>query len=132
MEVGQVKDFVAVVGIDGLFDAAHIDAGEPANGDGKGTVAARVIDGPVGTAVEPVAAAATEAAAGGIHQAAQDELGRVAVVRRKRGFAVAAFHGDVLAERALRPQSRKEQGEHGKHKSNSVTCGHRAVRLIGV
>ena len=64
-----MEDFVAVVWIHGLLHAAHVDAGQPPDGNGEGAVAARIIDRPVGAAVQPVAAAsaAAEAAARRIH-----------------------------------------------------------------
>src|SRR5258706_15596463 len=87
-----VEDIVAVFEVDGLFDGAGMHAGESPHGLREMAVGARIILGPTGETLAPIAAATAPAAApagsggksvgmGRIHQAGQNPFGGVLVNR---------------------------------------------------
>jgi len=120
----RADEVVLVVGIDGLLDGAHVDPSKAADGYGKGPISPRVIDRPVRAAVQPVAAASASAARGGIHEATEDQLRRVLIIRRQRGLAVAAFHRNIFADgRCARPPAAAAR----RHTNAAVHCGRRIL-----
>jgi hypothetical protein len=103
---------IAFVEVDGLFDGAHVDAGEAAKGLGEVAVGAGVILGPEREALAPVAVEAAGVAVvgtGGIHEAGEGIFGGLVPIGR--GFEVLVFDAGELAEGALESVEGGEGGD---------------------
>src|SRR5262249_22181423 len=102
---------VAFFEIDGLLDAADVDAGEPADGLGEMTGSTRVVLRPEGKAGVPlgVAAAIAVQRSGRKHQPRKDEFGFLLPVRCELERRV--FHAGELAEGTLERKERAETCE---------------------
>ena len=103
IEPRPVEHFVPVFQIHGLLDGARLHKGQTANRLGQIPVRTRVILGPEGEPLPPVAvepAAIAIVGARRIHQSGEGPLALLLPVRRQLDITV--FNGGIIPERALK------------------------------
>src|ERR1035437_4464607 len=104
---------IAVIQVDRLLRAAAVDTGQAPHGLGEVAVGPRIVRGPTGIPLRPVAAVASPPEAPAsvhgrrIHQARERPLGLVLVIARQRKIVILV--SGVLPERPLRHQRRQYQ-----------------------
>ena len=133
VEPGPIE-LIAVLDVDGLLDGAAVDAGEAPHREHEMALGARVVGGPAGVALAPVAVAAPEAAATAeasiaagerrIHQAGEHPFGGLAPVRRQREVFILA--AGVLAERFLGEEETGEEEQTASEDPSGMPREHRA------
>ena len=99
-EPGPIVDVISIVQVDGLFDGSHIHTSQPPQGRGEVPIGARVILGPTGPTLAPIAVAAPESATAAravgvlrIHQPGENPVGLSLVIRRERDVVIRLHAG---------------------------------------
>src|ERR1017187_10209968 len=124
VQPGVIEHVIVFQEIDGLFDAARVNAGEAADGGGKVPVGTGIVDGPVGVAFAPIEAAFVLALpvqadrGSGIHQAGEGPFaGLVPIVGNGE---IVVLPGRIRAEGVLREQRTNQQcAAHGGYQESA-------------